>query len=285
MKVLVTGATGGLGKLVIEQLLELGHEVVATSRNIEKARKTSFFNKVMYLPYDITEVSSSDNLYVYFGEPDLLIHLAWDKLDDYKNEGHLQSILENHKKFALNLISTGLKNFNGIGTCYEYGLREGQLFEDYQASPVLPYPKAKNALKEYIEKLTTQYSFTFKWIRVFYVFGEIEGRKNLYTHLMSAIKNQEISFNMSGGEQIRDFLSPLEVAEKITLISIQNEVKGVINCCSGDPVKLKDFIVNFLIKNGYKIQLNFGYYDYVDYEPMETWGSVTKFNSISKTDK
>lgn len=279
MKVLVTGATGGLGELVISKLLSQNIEVIATSRNANKAKQCDFFSKVTYLPFDINSQNNSD-LYSYFNKPDALIHLAWEKLDGYKNESHTTSILENHKQFLSNLIDKGLKDITVVGTCYEYGLQEGILKENMDSKPVLPYPQGKNLLREFLEAKQKSTPFNFKWARVFYVFGEVKGRKNLYTHLINAIKNKDESFNMSGGEQIRDFLSPDEIAERIVKIALQNKTLGVINCCSGKPVKLKDFVTDFLNKNNYKIKLNLGVYPYADYEPMETWGDTAKLDAV-----
>lgn len=281
MKFLVTGATGGLGRLVILELLKQGHEVIGTARSIEKAEKLDFFNQITFIPYDIYSQSITD-LHTYFGKPDSVIHLAWEKLDDYNNSAHLTTILESHKSFIFNLVSNGLKDFNGIGTCYEYGLREGELDEGMESQPILPYSQAKNALREYIESVQKKYQFSAKWIRVFYVFGEIQGRKNLYTHLMTAIANKEKLFNMSGGEQIRDFLTPNEISERIVQISSQTKIQGIINCCSGMPVKLKDFILNFLEKGNYKIDLNLGFFPYLAYEPMVLWGSTDKLKLVVK---
>ena len=281
MKFLVTGVTGGLAGLIVKELLKQGHDVIGTSRSTERAEKLDFYNQIKFIPYNIYDRAIFD-LYTFFGKPDSVIHLAWEKLDDYNNSLHLNEILDSHKSFVFNLISNGLQNFNGVGTCYEYGLTEGELVENMQPSPVLPYSKAKNNLREYIEHIKNDYEISVKWIRVFYVFGEIKGRKNLYTHLMTAVSNQEKTFNMSGGEQVRDFLTPLEVAEKIVQISIQTKIQGIINCCSGKPVKLKDFILDFLERGKYKIDLNLGYFPYLAYEPMKSWGSLFKLNSIMK---
>lgn len=282
MKILVTGATGGLGELVISKLLQNGVEVIATSRDEAKARKCSFFGKVDYIPFDISKQDGSD-LYTFFRKPDALIHLAWEKLDEYKNPAHTHEILHNHKAFIENLVINGLKDLTIVGTCYEYGLKEGELSEEMPSEPTLPYPQGKNMLREYVEKLQETKQFFYKWVRIFYVFGEVKGRKNLYTHLMQALANKEESFNMSGGEQTRDFLTPSEIAERIEKIALQNQVTGVINCCSGKPVKLKEFIKEYLNRNGYHIKLNLGVYPYPDYEPMETWGSTRKLDKILKT--
>jgi len=279
MKILVTGASGGLGELIINKLLKDGHCIVASSRNKEKAEHLSFFKQVTYVEYDLSK-PSSNNLYDYFHKPDALIHLAWDKLNEYKNEVHLTSILDQHKQFLHNLISNGLKDITCVGTCYEYGLQEGELKELMPSMPMMPYPESKNQLRLYLEELQKEFKFYLKWPRVFYVFGAIKERKNLYTLLIDAIQRGDSNFNMSGGEQIRDFLSPDEIAKLIIKISTQNKVLGIINCCSGEPIQLKDKIQNFLKENNYHIHLNLGHYPYPDYEPMHTWGSVEKLNKI-----
>ncbi|MCC6371051.1 MAG: NAD(P)-dependent oxidoreductase [Bacteroidia bacterium] len=279
MKVLVTGATGGLGSLVVENLLLSGHTVIATSRNAEKAAQCSFYSKVTYKAFDISAPIST-NLYEYYGQPDLLIHLAWEKLNEYKNEAHLGEILTQHKLFLDNLLQNGLKDLTVVGTCYEYGLQEGELEESMTTMPTMPYPQAKNLLRQHLEELNHKIYFNLKWIRVFYVFGEIKERKNLYTLLLAAIKNGDKTFNMSGGEQTRDFLSPAQIAGIIGKTALQNKVLGIVNCCSGKPVVLKEFIRHFLEINNYSIQLNLGHYPYPDYEPMHTWGSAKKLNGI-----
>jgi nucleoside-diphosphate-sugar epimerase len=272
MKVLVTGATGGLGELVVYDLLQRGIRVIATSRDEEKAKKCSFYSQVIYKSFEIGSEKDLD-LFEYFEKPDLLIHLAWEKLNDYKNEAHLGSILENNKAFLKNLIQNGLKDVTVVGTCYEYGLQEGELKEEMPSKPVLAYPEGKNVLREYLEQLKFNYTFSLKWARVFYVFGTIKGRKNLYTLLLSAIENNEKTFNMSGGEQVRDFLSPTEIAKNLVAIALQKKEEGIINCCSGKPVKLKQVVNDFLLSKNYQLEINYGFYPYLDYEPMVSWGA------------
>ena len=85
---------------------------------------------------------------------------------------------------------------------------------------------------------------------------------------------------MTGGEQLRDFMPVEEVASSIVRIALQNQVTGVINCCSGKPVKLKDFVGSYLNERNKKIALNLGYYPYPDYEPMAFWGDNVKLKTI-----
>lgn len=285
MKVLVTGASGGLGQLIIEELLKRGHQVIASSKNEEKAKALPFYSKVKYIPYSIDTLSQS-NLYTYFDCPDCLIHLAWEQLNEYRNEEHLSRQLPNHKHFLSNLIQNGLRDLTVVGTCYEYGLREGELEESMAAAPIFPYSQAKVALYEYLLSLTSKHSFSLKWPRVFYVFGEVKERKNLYTLLNAAVANHDESFNMSGGEQIRDFLSPTEIASYIVSVALQSAENGVVNICSGNAVRLKDLVENFLATHKSSLKINYGFYPYPNYEPMQTWGSTVKLKRIlSKENK
>jgi hypothetical protein len=63
-------------------------------------------------------------------------------------------------------------------------------------------------------------------------------------------------------------------------IALQEQVTGVINCCSGEPVTVKDFVNNYLARKKQQIALNLGYYPYPDYEPMRFWGDNTKLKNI-----
>lgn len=279
MKVLVTGATGGIGELVIAELLKRNCEIIATARDLEKAKNCPFFHQITFIPFDLSETHAT-NLFDFFKKPDALIHLAWDKLNDYKNQEHLTKILPQHESFLANLIEHGLQNVTVVGTVYEYGLREGELSEEMPSEAIMPYPQAKNQLRVFLEALKSRFAVSLKWPRIFYVFGAIKGRRNLYTALESAVKNKEEVFNMSGGEQIRDFLSPQQIAEYIVAIALQSEVEGVINCCSGKPITVKDQVNNYFEAGRHYPKINYGFYPYPDYEPMNSWGSTLKLKQV-----
>lgn len=282
MRVLITGASGGMAGYVIKQLLDKKIEVIATSRSSEKIKEEKWFGNVDYLPYDLSD-RREDNLFSYFQKPDVLIHLAWDKLKEHKNVAHTTTILEDHKLFLHNLISNGLNDITVVGTCYEYGLKEGELKETDPSAPIVPYAIGKNALREYLENLKANFAFSLKWLRVFNVFSEGKSGGNLYSSLINAIKNGEEFFNMSGGEQVRDYLTANEVTDIIVKTALQRRVEGIINCSSGKPVMLKEMLRDFINKNHFRIKLNLGYYPYLTHEPMRHWGSTVKLERILKS--
>jgi dTDP-6-deoxy-L-talose 4-dehydrogenase (NAD+) len=274
--ILVTGASGGLANGIIQALLRAGIRVTATSRSKEAISSLSFYNQVEFKEWDLND--SPVALYNYFGQPDAVLHLAWELLSDLKNPAHENEILDKQKMFLKNLIDGGLKDLTVVGTAYEYGMKSGECYETDNSEPIVPYGNGKNLLRIYLESLQKQHSFCLKWIRLFNVFSEGRKGKNLYSHLMIAIESKQQAFNMSGGEQIRDYMYGEEAANKLAAISLQTEITGIINCCSGSPIQLKDMILKFMSENGLHIPLNLGFYPYLGHEPMQQWGNPSKMN-------
>lgn len=279
-KVLVSGSTGFVGDYVVKELLKRGHEIVATSAHLNNAIQKGWYPYVTYIPFNFAQYDENIDYFSLFGNPDILIHLAWEGLPNYKDQFHVEVNFPRHLAFLTNLIRNGLKDLTVSGTCLEYGKQEGCLIEELPSRPETSYAVSKNLLRLALEQLQPQFPFNFKWIRLFYMYGKGQNPNSLFSQLENAIKNGSTAFNMSGGEQKRDYLKVEEVAENITSIALQTKIKGIINCCSGIPITIKELVSQFIEEKHSSIKLNFGYYPYTDYEPMSFWGDKTKLNSI-----
>ena len=280
MKALVTGATGFIGNYVVQELLSKNCKVVASSRDKQKASKFTWFEKVTYIPFDLERFDDRTDYYNYFGQPDIVIHLAWEGLPNYRSSFHEEINLPRHYSFLTNLIKNGLPDLTVAGTCFEYGMQEGCLKEDMPVLPANPYGKAKDSLRRRLEEFKGNYPFSLKWARLFYMYGKGQNPNSLLSQLDRALANEEQVFNMSGGEQIRDFLPVEKVAENIVSIALQRNIDGVINNCSGNPVTVKQFVERYLQLNNKTIALNLGFYPYPDYEPMKFWGDTSKLKKV-----
>ena len=86
MKVLVTGANGYLGQGIVKSILDLGNDVVAADFKVENIDSRA--NRVECDLFDI------QNPYLYFGQPDVLLHLAWE-MDLYIIRQHILMIYQN----------------------------------------------------------------------------------------------------------------------------------------------------------------------------------------------
>jgi dTDP-6-deoxy-L-talose 4-dehydrogenase (NAD+) len=279
-KILVTGATGFLGNYVIQELLKHHCSVIATSSDRARAKKKKWYFDVEYISFDLGKMDRNTDYFKFFKKPDAVIHLAWEGLPNYKSSFHEEINLPRHENFLGNLIQNGLNDLAVTGTCLEYGMQEGELREDMSTIPTNSYAIAKNKLYKYLVSIQKAHSFSLKWIRLFYMFGEGQNPNSLLSQLDKALNEGLTSFNMSGGEQTRDYLPVEKVAEYIVKISLQKKVTGVINCSSGKPITIKSFVENYLKLKNKNIQLNLGYFPYPDYEPMHFWGDNSKLKSI-----
>ena len=276
MKVLVTGATGFIGNYVVKELLKRKYTVIASSSDKQKAIKSSWFDAVTYIPFNLNSFNDTIDYYQFFNRPGIVIHLAWEGLPNYKSSFHEEINLPRHYSFLTNLIRHGLADLTVTGTCFEYGMQEGCLRENMPALPDNPYGRAKDTLRKKLEEFKVHNPFSFKWVRLFYMYGKGQNPNSLLSQLDRALTNGKKVFNMSGGEQVRDYLPVEKVAENIIKIAFQKSIDGVINNCSGKPVTVKEFVEDYLKSNNKSITLNLGHYPYPDYEPMKFWGDITK---------
>jgi len=279
-KILVTGATGFIGNHVVQELLNRNYAVIATSSNKEKAANFSWFKDVTYIPFDLHSFDNQIDYASFFQNPEAVIHLAWEGLPNYKSLFHFEDNLSRHYTFLKNFVQNGVNDITVTGTCFEYGMQEGCLNESLPTLPTNPYGLAKDTLRKFLQELKKVTTFHFKWARLFYMYGKGQNANSLFSQLDTALDRGDEFFNMSGGEQVRDFLPVEKVAAYIVSIAVQNETEGVINCCSGKPITVKALIQNYLEKKSKHIELNTGHYPYPDYEPMRFWGDNEKLKTI-----
>jgi dTDP-6-deoxy-L-talose 4-dehydrogenase (NAD+) len=85
---------------------------------------------------------------------------------------------------------------------------------------------------------------------------------------------------MSGGEQLRDYLTVEQVAKYLCALAYCEKNIGMVNVSSGKPISIRALIENWIQELSSQINLNLGYYPYPDYEPMAFWGNSAKLEEI-----
>ena len=185
MKIAIIGATGFLGSNILK-LIPKKHEIIATYVNKEKKR----LNK-KNIKWKFLNIHKRGKFYNYLNKPEIVIHLGWSNLPNYKLKSHLQKELPAQKKFIYDLVSSGLKNIFIAGTCFEYGYQEGKLSEKNFDKPNNYYSKAKCELKNYVIKLSKKFVFKFIWGRIFYIYGKHNSRDTLFNQIIKSSKKME----------------------------------------------------------------------------------------------
>ncbi|MDZ7751189.1 MAG: NAD(P)-dependent oxidoreductase [Gammaproteobacteria bacterium] len=274
MKVVVTGATGFVGRYVVTELEARGVESLAVSR---QARKLPA-GQGCGVSLDLHDVPVG--VYELLGCPDVLIHLAWSGLPNYKSLHHFEVELPAHYAFLKALIDGGLKHLVVAGTCLEYGIRSGPLSEVAASHPTTAYGFAKDALRRQLEFLREARSFRLVWARLFYLYGEGQAESSLYSQLRRAAEKGNRVFNMSGGEQLRDFLPVGKAAAHLVSLALTPVDAGVVNVCSGKPISIRKLVEGWIDEHRWAIAPNLGYYPYPDYEAMAFWGDRSKLDRL-----
>jgi dTDP-6-deoxy-L-talose 4-dehydrogenase (NAD+) len=278
MKVLVTGATGFIGRHVVTQLLARGHEVIAAGRDEASARKLAWFERVRFIACDIHGPLARPA--ERFGHPDAAMHLAWPGLPNYDALFHYEETLPADYRFLKDLVQGGVGQLLVTGTCVEYGMQSGALAEHLPTAPVSPYALAKDTLRKQLQALQQQHAFTLQWARLFYMHGEGQNPNSLLAQLDRAIDGGDATFNMSGGEQLRDYLPVEEVAARSVSLLEHPECNGVVNICSGTPTSVRRLAERHLADRGARIRLNLGHYPYSGDEPMAFWGDASRLAAV-----
>ena len=88
----------------------------------------------------------------------------------------------------------------------------------------------------------------------------------------------DATFDMSGGEQLRDYLPVEEAAADLVALALNGGDNGVVNVCSGQPISVRELAEGVVRNHGSTISLNLGHFPYPEYEPMAFWGDRTKLD-------
>ena len=270
MIVLVTGATGFVGRHVVAALVAKGHEVTAMARTTAKARALPWFGQVRFVEGDAYR--DFERLLPASPRPEVFVHLAWPGLPNYKDAFHLEENLPAELRMLRHVVSSGVPRIVVAGTCLEYGMKFGPLAASDETRPVTPYGLAKDTLRKALEMLQSATPFTLQWVRLFYMYGPGQNPGSLLSQLDRAIDEGRAQFDMSPGDQLRDYLPIAEVASQFVEVIEHPEIRGVVNCCSGRPVSVRELVERRCAERGSSIRLNRGHYPYPDYEPLAFWG-------------
>ncbi len=276
--VAVTGASGFVGRQVV-RWLRRGNDcrIVACGRNAAALRELG----VEYVAEDVG--SGRKDFFDLLGRPDRLIHLAWSGLPAYHDPSHVEENLVVSCRFLRNMIASGLRSLTVAGTCYEYGMQTGCLAEDAQPAPTTCYAVAKDALRIFLESLKrwdARHPFQFIWARMFFLYGEGQRPAALIPQVDRALASGREFFDMSGGEQLRDFLRVEEAGRFLAAVAMQDRFEGIVNICSGSPISVRRLVEERIALHGGRMRLNLGVMPYTDYEPMAYWGDAGRLRSI-----
>lgn len=271
LKILVTGANGYLGQGIVRSILNNGHCAVATDFN------TQFVDeRAERIACNLFEV---DNPYSFFGEPDVLLHLAWRDGFVHYSSAHIED-LPKHYAFIKKMVDGGIQQVAVMGSMHEIGFFEGSINESTPCHPTTPYGIAKNALRDLTQMLCKQKNIVFQWLRGYYIVGNSKFGSSIFSKITAAVDEGKTEFPFTLGQNQYDFIDYPDFCAQVAAVVGQKNEQGIINICSGKPEKLADRVERFIKENGYRIKLQYGAFPDRPYDSKAIWGNDTKIRKI-----
>ena len=273
MKILVTGADGYIGRHIVNNLLDLGHEVIAVDIHTDDINDKAEKKKLNLFTADLT------NVYTSLGSPDVCLHMAWRDGFVHNSVNHIGD-LSSHYKFLVALMEQGLKHLAVMGTMHEVGYWEGKIDENTPCNPISMYGIAKDALRRSMIAYCKSNSILLQWLRGFYILGDDKKNHSIFSKLLQADEQGQELFPFTTGKTKYDFITVAELVEQISKAVTQTDVTGIINCCSGNPMTLAERVENFIKDHKLKIRLNYGVFPDRPYDSPIIFGDDKKIKQI-----
>lgn len=274
MNILVTGANGFMGHGIITELAKSGNKIIAS----DFSDFNQCGNNIISKPGNLFELQDPYN---YFDQPDVLLHLAWRDGFKHNSENHIND-LPLHFSFIKKMVEKGIKKVVVLGSMHEIGYFEGCIDENTPCNPLSNYGIAKNALRQLLSVFLTSSKTSFQWIRGFYIVDNTPKGSSIFSKIIQAEERGDERFPFTSGKNKYDFLDYDDFCKQVASITLNNNVFGIINACSGKPESLASRVERFIDENNLSIKLEYGVFPDRIYDSPAIWGDNSLVRKILK---
>lgn len=248
-RVLVTGASGFVGRQVVGPLRARGFAVHGVARSapcsahLDPDPGPAAGGGVRYHQADLLDEAAHRALLRDI-RPAVVLHAAW-----YVEHGKFWTAPENQTwrdaslALARRFAESGGRRFIGLGTCAEYADRDADDDQPWpetrRIAPATPYGQAKALLAAKLAELP----IATAWARLFLMFGPGEPPGRLVPSIVSALAERRPA-HCASGRPIRDFAATRFLGAALAALTA-SDVTGPVNIASGEPRSIAE-VARFL---------------------------------------
>ena len=271
-KVIVTGATGYIGRNLVESLIKNNNKVGIIVR---ENSKLDIFNENIS-KIDIFKMNDDINQLINFFKEfkcECVFHLASACIVEYKKTD-IESIIDSNIKFGSFILEAmkenNIKNIINTGSFSQH-------YKNEEYNPASLYAATKESFEKILEYYVHAENFKAITLKLFDTYGVADGRRKVINIIKDkAIKNEEI--NLSPGEQKLDLIYIEDVVNGFLkafeyLNNIDNGEHKKYAICTGRKLTLKEIVQIFETESGLSINVNFGKVSYRKREIMDPWSN------------
>ena len=276
-RILITGSSGFIGTNLLISLKSQNYDIAV----IDRSRNTNFKNGTNYIG-DICDYSFVEKTILDF-QPNKVFHLA-----GYKNRS--SNIEEVSLSLKVNLMGTlnlyqaltkvsTLESIIALGTTDEYGIHNSSFIESSIENPISPYGFGKLCGTQLAQFFNRSFNLPVIILRPTIAYGPFQANDMFIPSLISTlISNRD--FEMTEGNQLRDFIYISDLVEAMLLISENQSNKGeIFNIGSGDSLKLSVVATTIARDLNKEHFLKLGSIPYRSNEVMKYMTSIDKVNN------
>lgn len=260
MALLLTGASGFVGRHAAAQAVAAGHEVVAIGRTDPGIAGVRFRPCDPMDPEQLRAAVSDIR-------PQMVLHMAWCAEPGvfWRSPANLDWVARS-LDLARAFADVGGQRLVVAGSCAEYDWSEARL--DETATPLAPstlYGSAKAALFRLLTSAAPELGLSLGWGRIFFPYGPGDRPERLLGSVTAALREGRAA-EFSHGTQERDFIHVADVAGALLALSA-SDLEGPVNLGTGQAVSVRALVEEMVALSGRNIELVFGARPAASYEP------------------
>jgi CDP-paratose synthetase len=227
MKILITGATGFIGRHLLLKLAKSSKmELMTINRSLQKAND-------LFSMSNCVHISVNELHKVVEFNPDVVFHLA-SMVTSRNDRDVLDDLLDANMLFGIKLLDrlkecSNVKLFVNTGSFAEYRLGTDKISNAYL------YTVTKTAFRQFVDYYSSLCGYKYIHIVPYTVYGGKDSQKKLINYIIDSFESK-VPIKMTKGEQILDFIHVEDIVS--FFLHILKNIDKIIELPNGETLFL-----------------------------------------------